>query len=100
MGWGYVYEYGLIDILEIYTQFSDYRELLDLYSHTCFQSVPPNSWLLADDMSFIYMNPDLYQWQMGEYYSYVFNLRPNICKSWYLGSHAIPNTSENTSKTD
>ena len=31
--------------------------------------------------------------QVIENYSYLFNLRPRIYKSWYLNSHFIPNNS-------
>ena len=35
------------------------------------------------------------QVQVGENYSYIlFNLRPNIWKSWYLKTHFIPNISD------
>ena len=31
---------------------------------------------------------------VGENYSYVFNLRPIICKPWCLNTHLIPNNSD------
>ena len=38
-----------------------------------------------------YRDPQL---QVGENYSYLFILRPNICKSWFLSSHFILNISD------
>ena len=38
-----------------------------------------------------YRDPQL---QVGENYSCLFNLMPNICKSWCLSTHSIPNTSD------
>ena len=35
-----------------------------------------------------YHNPQL---QSDENYSYLFNVRPNICKSWCLNAHFVPN---------
>ena len=32
--------------------------------------------------------------QVIENYSYLFNFRPNIYKSWHLNSHFIPNNSD------
>ena len=32
-----------------------------------------------------------HNFQVGENYSYLFNLRPNICKSWCLNAHFILN---------
>ena len=34
------------------------------------------------------------QSKVVENYSYLFNLRPNIYKSWCLNTHFIPNTSD------
>ena len=34
------------------------------------------------------------QLQVGENYSYLFNLRPNICESRCLNTHFIPNNSD------
>ena len=34
------------------------------------------------------------QLQVGENYSYLFNLRPHICKSWCLDTHFIHNKSD------
>ena len=31
------------------------------------------------------------QLQVGENYSYLFDLRPNICKSWCLNTQFVPN---------
>ena len=36
----------------------------------------------------LYSYPKL---QIGENYLYLFNLKPNICKSWCLSTHFIPN---------
>ena len=38
-----------------------------------------------------YRDPQL---QVGENYSYLFNLRPTICKSWYLNTHFFLNNSD------
>ena len=32
--------------------------------------------------------------QVVENYSYLFNLKPNIYKSWYLNSHLLPNSND------
>ena len=37
-----------------------------------------------------YRDPQL---QVGENYTYLFNLGPNICKYWCLGTYFIPNNS-------
>ena len=34
-----------------------------------------------------YRDPQL---QVAEKYSYLFNFRPNICKSWWLDAYFIP----------
>ena len=34
------------------------------------------------------------QLQVVEDYSYLFSLKPNICKSWYLSLHLILNSSD------
>ena len=36
-----------------------------------------------------YRDPQL---QVGENYLYLFNLIPNICKSWCLNAHFVPNS--------
>ena len=38
--------------------------------------------------------------QVGGSYYYVFNVRPNICKSWYLSTHFISNNSEKVYSRD
>ena len=35
----------------------------------------------------LYRDPQL---QVGENYSYLFSLRPNICKAWFLNKHFNP----------
>ena len=40
------------------------------------------------EVVFPYRNPNF---QVGEDYSYLFNLRSNISKSFYLNTHLIPN---------
>ena len=37
------------------------------------------------------------QFQVGANYTYVYNLRPNICKSWYMNTYFVPNNSDFTS---
>ena len=38
-----------------------------------------------------YRDPQL---QVGENYSHLFNMDTNICKSWCLDTHLIPNNSD------
>ena len=48
-----------------------------------------------------YRDPQL---QVGENYSYLFDLRSNICKYWYLNTYSVPNNcalkSNDTIKND
>ena len=43
------------------------------------------------EVVFRYCEPQL---QVAENYSYVFNLTTDICQSWCLDTHFIPNNSE------
>ena len=73
------------------------------FSHHNHDNKHENGWLNPWNAKFInlnfhplevvshYRDP---QHQVGEYYLYLFNLKPNICKSWWLNTRPIHNNSD------